>query len=59
MKHDRTGERVDDAPAPKVPHHPDCRSGWLGEDLDGRPVPCLQCRPHLARTADINDCSKR
>lgn len=28
-------------------HDPDCRDGWLGEDADGRPVPCLECRPHL------------
>lgn len=26
----------------------DCRSGWLGEDEEGRPAPCLVCRPHAA-----------
>jgi hypothetical protein len=28
-------------------HNPNCRDGWLGEDEDGRLVPCLTCRPHL------------
>lgn len=33
-------------------HHPalrdhHCSAGWLGEDDDGRPIPCLICRPHL------------
>ena len=23
---------------------------WLGTDLDGRPIPCLTCRPHLTKT---------
>lgn len=26
-----------------------CVDGWLGFDDDGRPTPCLDCRPHLAR----------
>lgn len=26
-----------------------CRGGWLGDDTDGHPIPCLACRPHLAR----------
>ncbi|NLE82383.1 MAG: hypothetical protein GX610_22965 [Rhodococcus sp.] len=52
-RHDRTGEPSDE-PTPR-PHDPDCRAGWLGQDLDGRPIPCLQCRPHLARTAHVND----
>lgn len=30
-------------------HDPRCEDGWLGEDERGRPIPCLQCRPHLAR----------
>lgn len=47
MKHDRTGERIDDEPRPA--HDNQCRNGWLGEDLDGRMVPCLLCKPHLAR----------
>lgn len=48
MTLDRTGERLDESPAPlNPPHSPDCRSGWLGNDIDGRPVPCLICKPHL------------
>lgn len=27
--------------------HPPCVDGWLGEDDQGRPRPCLTCRPHL------------
>lgn len=33
-----------------VLHVSKCLDGWLGEDDEGRPIPCLQCRPHLART---------
>jgi hypothetical protein len=36
------------ASAPSSPAGHSCRSGWRGEDLAGRPVPCLVCRPHLA-----------
>lgn len=32
-----------------------CRNGWLGTDLDDRPVPCLLCRPHLKSTSVIHD----
>ena len=42
---DRYGEDTEEDPLP--PHHPDCRRGWLGTDLDGHPIPCLQCKPHL------------
>ncbi|MDF3305610.1 hypothetical protein P3H15_11320 [Rhodococcus sp. T2V] len=65
---DRTGEPVDEHEARassrvakaepaqvRPPHNPDCRSGWLGADLDDRPIPCLQCRPHLARIVNAND----
>lgn len=24
-----------------------CVGGWLREDAEGRPVPCLRCKPHL------------
>jgi hypothetical protein len=49
MTLDRTGEPIELAPAaPRPPHDPRCRRGWLGEDLDGRMIPCLQCKPHLA-----------
>lgn len=30
-----------------------CRDGWIGTDLEGRPQPCLRCRPHLARRRDV------
>lgn len=33
-------------------HDPSCSGGWLGEDLDGRLIPCLDCRPHLIRLHD-------
>ena len=26
-----------------------CARGWVGEDSEGRPVPCLTCKPHLRR----------
>lgn len=29
-------------------HRPDCEGGWLPDHPDGRPRPCLECRPHLA-----------
>lgn len=56
--HDRTGERIDDsvvASEATPDHDPRCRKGFLGEELDGRPIPCLQCRPHLRKTATAND----
>ncbi|WZU31766.1 hypothetical protein Rruber_01228 [Rhodococcus ruber] len=34
---------------PQSQHDPCCREGWLGEDSDGRMVPCLLCKPHLRR----------
>jgi hypothetical protein len=48
MTHDRFGEQLDNST--EQPHDPRCRRGWLGEDIDGRPVPCIICRPHLFRT---------
>lgn len=30
-------------------HDDECRDGWRGQDEEGRPRPCLRCRPHLAR----------
>lgn len=27
------------------PHR--CAGGWVGEDAEGRPIPCRRCRPHL------------
>ncbi len=42
MRRDRDGDLVPDvAPA----HH--CESGWRGHDPEGRPIPCLTCKPHL------------
>ncbi|MFE3081807.1 hypothetical protein [Nocardia tengchongensis] len=41
---DRTGEEVDEQPAP---HDPRCDgSGWIDRDADN-PVPCLVCKDHL------------
>lgn len=31
----------------------ECFDGWLGEDDEGRPRPCLTCRPGLARHGRI------
>lgn len=31
-------------------------NGWLGTDDEGRPIPCLDCRPHLRKTVETNDC---
>lgn len=57
MTRDRYGEVVDlDAPARK-PHDPRCRNGWIGDDEDGRPIPCRQCKPHLEHTTRVNDCA--
>lgn len=47
-KYDRYGEPFEDDEQPEL-HDPRCENGWLGEDDAGRVVPCLQCRPHLAR----------
>lgn len=45
-RYDRYGDDLDDDDA--IPtHDQDCADGWLGEDYRGRPIPCLQCRPHL------------
>jgi hypothetical protein len=52
-RHDRTGELVDEDATEVLPlfrdHDPRCRAGWLGEDDEGRIVPCLACRPHLVQ----------
>lgn len=34
-------------PDPMRDHADRCRGGWVGEDADGRPIPCRVCRPHL------------
>lgn len=47
---DRYGDPVDDETEDNTAaHDPRCRRGWLGDDHAGRPIPCLTCRPHLAR----------
>lgn len=46
MPLNRYGEDTDDPPSNELHHRERC-GGWLGADLDGRPVPCLQCKPHL------------
>lgn len=49
-KLDRYGDDIDDSPNIADDwHDPYCLDGWLGEDLDGHPIPCLDCRPHLRR----------
>ncbi|MHA4852451.1 hypothetical protein L1080_023355 [Rhodococcus sp. MSC1_016] len=54
MTLDRTGEPIDDE-TNRVDHRHGCR-GWLGEDQDGRLIPCLICKPHLAGASHVNDC---
>jgi hypothetical protein len=56
-KLDRTGEPIDPDSTPW--HDPRCRNGWLGYDLEHRPIPCLVCRPHLGTTLDAHDCADR
>ncbi|MCZ4077282.1 hypothetical protein O1W68_04945 [Rhodococcus sp. H36-A4] len=55
----RFGEEIEEQSRDDRPHDPRCRKGWLGYDLDGRPIPCLQCRPHLRKTADVYDSGDR
>ncbi len=57
-RRDRYGELVDDdddrpaeGTAPPA-HDSRCRLGWLPDTDDGRVVPCLTCRPHLAHRRD-------
>lgn len=45
MTNDRFGERLDPEPLPHTVD--DACGGWLGEDPEGRPIPCLVHRPHL------------
>lgn len=44
---DRYGEVIEDDDDQPALHDPRCEAGWLGDDDLGRPIPCLQCRPHL------------
>lgn len=54
MSPDRYGE-----PTARGCRDPRCRRGWLGTDPEGRPIPCLECKPHLAQTKTTNDHSER
>jgi hypothetical protein len=45
VRRDRTGELVDDD-QDQPPHR--CKNGWIDRDAD-HPVPCLTCKPWLAR----------
>lgn len=50
---DRDGEIIEELEADQLPmpyreHDPLCIDGWLTEPDDLHPIPCLQCRPHLA-----------
>lgn len=47
MRHDRTGELVDEDQADEQPATHHCRNGWIDRDGD-LPRPCLVCKPHLA-----------
>ena len=47
-RRDRDGSILEPDPMPE-PHT--CRRGWRGTDPEGRPIPCLICKPHLARKA--------
>jgi hypothetical protein len=50
-RYDKTGEPYDDQVDQQLSSHdPGCVDGWLPDDAHGRAVPCLDCRPHLART---------
>jgi hypothetical protein len=57
---DRYGEPIDPEDLDEQPVHPyRCRrSGWIDRDAD-HPVPCLECKPHLARPAVRHDRSSR
>ena len=54
MRRDRDGsplEEHDDDHQAATAHV--CVDGWRGFDDDGRPFPCLTCRPHLARRLSL------
>jgi hypothetical protein len=47
-------------PQPRTCRNPNCRKGWLGEDDEGRPIPCLECKDHLLRgTSTTHDFAER
>jgi hypothetical protein len=55
MAYDRTGEPIEPAcPDPRCGNG--CPKRWIGYDDEGRPIPCLRCKPHLVTTrSDVND----
>lgn len=57
MSHDRYGDLIedDDAEANR-PHR--CHRGWIDRDAD-KPVPCLVCKPHLARVIEEREEASR
>ncbi|WP_280475471.1 hypothetical protein [Nocardia asiatica] len=50
MSPDRCGDQPSGAE-----HDRRCRRGFLGEDDEGRPIPCLVCKPHLRQTSTTHD----
>lgn len=47
---------------PDTPESCGCRgTGWLGEDAEGRPIPCLMHKPHLVTggRSEIHDYAER
>lgn len=48
MRRDRDGSELEELDEQPFEHA--CQQGWLGFDPDGRPYPCLVCRPHIQRT---------
>lgn len=47
MIRDRSGEQLDEQQPERWDGHR-CDRGWLDDDAQGRPRPCLKCRPWLA-----------
>lgn len=54
MSPDRYGERTETGCRDSR-----CRKGWIGHDDEGRPIPCLACKPHLATTTTSHDFAER
>lgn len=47
VRHDRTGELIEDDDEAETARPHRCRRGWIDRNAD-HPVPCLVCKPHLA-----------
>lgn len=54
----RAQDAVRDAQARRA-HAERCHAGWLGEDAQGRPVPCPACHPVPPRVVCCPDCAAR